>query len=245
MHWMWQVKFGRCIYTSPAGYKVYENCRYRWLTFGNDILQTVINKKHPQRLVLSYAPLLTLGINEQSQHACLLGLGGGAIPLMLSARYPGLSMDVVEQDQEVIDIAKQYFFVNQAPPLMIHRQHAYAFLSQIQQFYDHLLVDIYGACRFPEDCLNRPFFQACREALKPEGLFAINLASLRFDQGVIKWVQEAFQHTIIIPVKNCANIVMFATNKGHRNDFLEYISQQGKLSQITWVSGYGYVGAKR
>ena len=112
---MWQTKMGKCIYTSPSGYKVYQNLFYRWLTLGSDALQTVINRRTPQKPVLYYLPALTLMTRKYPGLTCLLGLGGAGLALMLNKT----SLVAVDNSEEVIEIAKKFFMIEHLKNLTI------------------------------------------------------------------------------------------------------------------------------
>lgn len=152
----WFTKFGTCIFTSPSGYKVYENFFYRWLTLDSSVLQTVINKRSPHKPILYYLPALTLMARNYPKECCLLGLGGAGAVQMLSS-YP-LSITAVDNSAEIIEIAQTYFMINKAPQLQIVHQSGELYLEQCTTQYDHLLVDLYNAQSFPPECNNEHFF---------------------------------------------------------------------------------------
>lgn len=105
---MWKTKFGKCIYISPSGYKVYQNLLYRWLTLGSEAWQTVINRYIPRRPGLHYLQMLTLMARKYPNDCCLLGLGGAGIAHLLGAQKTIRSIVAVESSEEVIQIAKKF-----------------------------------------------------------------------------------------------------------------------------------------
>lgn len=69
---------GKLIYTSRSGIKVEENKHYRWVSFDEDMIQSMIDLKHPEKIVLPYIePFITFA-KKFSGLTLLLGLGGGA-----------------------------------------------------------------------------------------------------------------------------------------------------------------------
>ncbi|MCB1693609.1 MAG: hypothetical protein KDI19_12650, partial [Pseudomonadales bacterium] len=73
--------------------------------------QTCIDMDHPRRLVFAYVRMSLAGLllDPQPRHILVVGLGGGSIPMTLSELYPEARIDVVEIDEAVERVAKEYF----------------------------------------------------------------------------------------------------------------------------------------
>ncbi len=136
---MWKTKFGKCIFTSPSGYKVYQNFFYRWLTLGSNALQTMINRCAPEKPVLHYLPALTLTARHYPEDSCLLGLGGAGVAHLLAAKQPHLSLTAIDSSQEVIDIAKQFFMVERIAGLTIAFYNAANYVEECSLSYLSLI----------------------------------------------------------------------------------------------------------
>lgn len=238
---MWQTRFGRCIHTSPSGYKVYQNYFYRWLTFGNTILQSVINRRHPEKSVLYYIPALTLPIDNTSQSVCLLGLGGAAIPLMLAHQMPEIALDTIDNNIEIITIARHYFINDSIHNLNIIHQNAATFVQESTTIYSHLIVDLYGAHYFPQECCNEMFFNSCKKIIADNGFITINLANPQEQWPIFQLLSKQFRNTLIIPIKKCANMVIIASNHEGKESFLNRFHEHSQIKRIMWVESWGYV----
>lgn len=240
---MWQTRFGRSIYTSPSGYKVYQNCRYRWLTLGSDALQTVINKRHPAKPVLYYLPALTLMARAMPGEVCMLGLGGAGVAHLLAGNQFTHTITAVESSSEVISIARDFFMTEQISTLQIIHQAAQDYLTQSTTRYPHLIIDLYGAHFFPERCANAAFFSDCAQHLATDGFMAVNLANLREQWPIVQLIKQQFKNTLIIPVRHSANLVVLASLQQHKSEFIEQISACKQLKRISLVSDWGYVAS--
>lgn len=235
----WFTKFGRCLYTSPSGYKVYDNYFYRWLTLESSILQTVIDKKKPMKPMLYYLPALTLIARSQPDNCCLLGLGGAAAAQLLSS-YP-VSITAVENSEEIITIAQNYFMLDKLINLKVVHQSAELYLEQDRSLFGHLLVDLYNAQSFPPECNNEYFFVQCKNRLKADGFLAINLANPNDQYTILQLIKMHFINTLVIPVKKCANMVIIASNHPDKDRFLESLLSSKEIKKILLVNSWGHV----
>jgi len=239
---MWKTLAGRCIYQSPDDSKVYQNAFYRWLTLGSDALQTLINRRHPQRPGLSYIKPMMLAVENQPGDSCLLGLGGAGVAHALSA-IPGTSQIVaVESNQDVINTAKEYFMIDQVKNMSVIHQDANLFVQQSSTHYQHVLVDLFDAYSFPTHCNNYNFFYHCRRLLSPGGVLAINLANSHEQKPILHFLHGVFNRcTITIPVKGTANIVILAYNADSITPLLNKLQQNTPLKKLTWDATWGCI----
>lgn len=235
---IWQTRLGRCIYTSVSGYKVYDNFFFRWLTLGSDALQTVLNTFHPQKPVLYYLPAMTLMVKAIPETYCLLGLGGAGLPHLLKG-HRGVA---VEYSEEVVEIAKAFFMVDQIQGLDIVRQNASDFVRENTQKFGHLLIDLYGADHYPEECMNEAFFADCKRCLDPNGFMAVNVANYKEQKNIYDLIKKEFKNTLVIPIKKCANVIILASPMEHSEVFLNLIRASGGIRQVVWLEEWGHVG---
>lgn len=234
---MWKTKFGRCIYTSPSGYKVYQNLIYRWLTFGSSALQTVINRRFPHIPVLHYLPALTLMLRVYPGDCCLLGLGGAGVVHMLGSNY---SITAVDSSKEVIDIARNFFMLDELEQLKVVHDNALNYLQYSDKKYAHLLVDLYDAEHFPIDCANESFFAACKLSLLPGGYASFNLANLKEQKPILELIKKQFEATLIIPIRKSANIVIIVGDCSV-GELITKVEECSEVDKISWIESWGYV----
>lgn len=238
---MWKTKFGKCIYVSPSGFKVYQNYFYRWLTFGTSALQTVINRRAPYKPGLYYIAPLTMMARTAPGKSCLLGLGGGAVPHLLAHQQFTYPLTVVDYSEEVIQIATQFFNINHLTHLTIIKQNAVDFMQDCNEQFHHIIIDLYGAQHFPEECFNSEFFLNCKNKLTDNGFLSINIANRHEQRPLFLLLKEHFHlNTLVIPVKKCANIVIIACKNKHY--LLDKLKECPELKKIKWTSSWGTIG---
>jgi spermidine synthase len=235
---MWKTKLGRCIYTSPSGYKVYQNLFYRWLTLGSNAIQTIIDRRAPQRPILYYLPALSLMARKYPGPTCLLGLGGAGLAFMLDP----LPLIAVDSSVEVIEIAHKFFMIENLKNLTIIHENAMNFVQNNHTTYSHLIIDLYNANHFPSECANNAFFSLCKTLLNEDGFLAINLANIKEQWPVFQLVKMLFNHTLVIPIKKSANMVVIAAKGGSKELLMQKINATDELKRIIWVDSWGYVG---
>ncbi|KTC79642.1 spermidine synthase [Legionella cherrii] len=234
---MWKTKFGRCIHTSPSGYKVYQNLCYRWLTLGSTALQTVINRYQPQKPVLYYLPALTLMARKYPGVTCMLGLGGAGVAWMLK----DVPLVAVDNSEEVIDIARHFFMIDHLKKLTVVHENAKDYIEKCKKKYNHLIIDLYNANHFPPECADANFFASCKRIITEDGFLAINLANTKEQDPIFQLVRNQFKHTLVIPVRKSSNMVIFAADES-KEWFMNKIKQTSAFKRIIWVESWGYVG---
>lgn len=233
--------FKRCIYNSQSGVKVYQNIFYRWLTFNSKPIQTLLNRRHPEKPLLHYLIPLTIAVRAAPGNTCLLGLGGGAAAHYLMPFLEGMKLDIVENNLEIIDIAKTYFKTDALINTSIIHQDAAQFVLQHKSKYKHLIVDLSNADAFPTDCNTDLFFQHCFDCLDTDGIFAINLANTGQHWPILNRIQKiCHQSTLLFPIKNSANIVILAGRGITAKELLNKFETHYKIKTLTWDYKWGH-----
>jgi spermidine synthase len=101
-----------------------------------------------------------------------VGLGGGSIAK--SFAESNWSVDVVEIDPTVVDIAHEYFGLTDdeaSVTTMDGRQ----YLITHDTRYDLIVLDAFGSSSIPFHLVTREAFALVKEHLKPDGILALNI----------------------------------------------------------------------
>ncbi|BCA95426.1 hypothetical protein TUM19329_17870 [Legionella antarctica] len=173
---------------------------------------------------------------------CLLGLGGASVAQLLNSEIPGHSIIAVDSSEEVIYIAKRFFMVDSIPYLTIVHQNANEYVRECNTTYNHLMIDLYGANNFPDECCNEEFFIHAKKRLKEHGILSVNLANYKEQWPIFKMIKKQFKNTLVIPVKKSANIVIIASANGDKEVFVKQILSYLEIKRIIWMDSWGYVG---
>lgn len=247
----WKTLIGTCIYQSRDGIRVYQNLIYRWLTFDDNAIQTLINRYQPRNPSLRYIKSITFALNNshpsklsakksnKPSRACLLGLGGGAIAHNIKNN---IQLTVVECNPNVIQIAQRYFMLHKIKNLQIIEQNAKNFVEKCQDKYQHLIIDIYNHNNFPHDCLNSVFFYNCKRILEPDGILAINLANLTDHMPILNLLNEQFgKNKICLPIKKTENMIVYVTKNDSIKNLINLFTESNEIKKLIWDVKYGYI----
>lgn len=126
----------------------------------------------------------------------ILGFGLGSIPILLE-KYTNRDWKItgIEKDENVLYLANKYGISEIKSPLEIILADAEAFVSQSQQKFDLICMDIYIDDKVPEHFEKIGFLEKLKAILTPEGLLIFNkLTRTRVDLEQSKvFYRDSFQ----------------------------------------------------
>ena len=70
----------------------------------------------------------------------------------------------------------------------------------------------------------------------------MNLANYEEHWPILNIVREHFKNILIIPVKKCANVIIFASLNPNYQDFIDKVKKSHPLKKIVWMEAWGFVG---
>lgn len=137
---------------------------------------TVLDLDAPHMPGLEYArnSLLALVFSPRAQSFLMLGLGGGSIPHMLLAARHAATVDAVEIDPEIPELARKFFQLGTSPRFQVYLEDAAVYLACCAKQYDIIILDAYVGDVLPAQCITREFFANARRRLAKEGVLVIN-----------------------------------------------------------------------
>jgi len=163
---------------------VYESGGQRCMKFGiHDAgRQSCISLSNPERLVFDYTRMLlgALYINPNPRRILVIGLGGGSVPGALQALLPAATIDCVEIDPAVAEVAAAFFSFQPARNTKLHFQDGRVFVkraAQKQSKYDLIILDAFDHMYVPEHLLTKEFLGEVRTLLSADGVLAANTFS--------------------------------------------------------------------
>ena len=123
-----------------------------------------------------------------------VGGGGFSGPKYFLKTYPDVTVDVVEIDPVVIDVAEKYFNVNTTDPrLHIYNDDARNFLSRTNQDkkYDIIILDAYSESFVPFHLITLEFYKLLESRLNTYGIIVSNqVGSLSGDSSTLYRVAD-------------------------------------------------------
>lgn len=132
----------------------------------------------PERSGWFYLDLLHLAaVRAPSQRRFLfVGAGGGVSVRQFARLYPGATLDVVEPDARVIDLARRWFGLASVPNLTVTIDDGATFLRRAPSAtWDAVIVDAYDGSKLASSLARRPFFADVRRSLRHGGGMAFNV----------------------------------------------------------------------
>jgi spermidine synthase len=133
----------------------------------------------------------------------VIGLGGGELPQHLLHECPGMSLETVELNAQVIEMGRKYFGLREAEErfgsrLAIEETDALTGVKErvvsAPGRFDAVLVDCFGSGgEVPEDCRSRNFLAGVHELLRPRGVLLQNIWDWSIEKPEV--VANAFWET--------------------------------------------------
>jgi spermidine synthase len=128
---------------------------------------------------------MTALLRPSAKRALVIGLGAGLIPAALERAY-GLVVDSVEIDPVIAAAARRFF--GYAPKGDVFIRDGRTFVESTDRRYGIIILDAFGAESPPYHLFTRESFAAVKRALKPDGVFALNIVSLIRRPGDEAWL---------------------------------------------------------
>ena len=127
----------------------------------------------------------------EAPRVLILGNGTGTYADQCLRYFPGSTVEGVEIDARITDLAREYFELPDA--VKVTEYDGRAFLQAADGRYDVILVDAYQDITIPFQMSTREFFTMVREHLAPGGVMVVNMNMHSDGEGSIN---ESLRDTI-------------------------------------------------
>ena len=138
----------------------------------------------------------------------ILGNGTGTFATQCSRYFPDCSIDAVEIDGSITELAYRYF--DMSDTVNVYEYDGRAFLQVTDRKYDVILVDAYQDITIPFQMSSVEFFTLVKEHLNPDGIMVVNMNMHSDGEGAI----NEYLSDTILSVFNC---VYTADVRGNSN----------------------------
>jgi spermidine synthase len=177
--------------------------------------QSVVKVGDPDHIELPYvrSMLVALAHVQQPSRILVIGLGGGTLPMFLNKHFPHATIDAVDIDPDVIDVAKKFFGFQLTDRLRAHVADGRRFIEETIEPYDLILLDAYGSDSIPYHLATQEFLEATRRALAPGGLVVSNIwgsGSNPLYHSMVLTYREVFPWVQQLGVVNAENVIIMA-----------------------------------
>lgn len=180
------------------------------------------------------------------KNTLLLGGGAFSLPKFFLGHYPSSTIDVVEIDPVVTDIAFDYFELKNNERMKIFNQDARMFINQTHKKYDVIYGDVFSSY------LSIPFHLTTQEATKSiarilndDGIYIVNVIgsiegrSSGFVKAYIATLNTVFSNTYIFPIdskdaEKFQNIIIVADKRTGRDNLTTKKEYLAELLSHNW-----------
>lgn len=186
-------------------------------------LQSATYLDDPYDLAFDYLALFDLMFfaPHPPRHALMLGGGAFAYPKRVLRDHPTLTLDVVEHDQTIVDVACEYFFLDQVAReldlkesgrLRVHVCEALGWLercAQAGEHFDAILNDAYIGPAVDAALSSSYAAKLCHTLLEPAGVYLANVVSAMegAEARPLMWaassLAEVFAHGWVVGLSDC------------------------------------------
>ncbi|XOV88820.1 MAG: spermidine synthase [Pseudomonadota bacterium] len=144
--------------------------------------QTCMDLRDPKRLVFPYVRMTLAGllVKPSPSRILMIGLGGGSIPVALSELYPEAQIDIVEIDEAVVRVAREYFNFAETDRMKVVVADGRVFVKRAllqQRQYDFVILDAFTGDYIPEHLMTMEFLQEIKALLPADGVLVANTFS--------------------------------------------------------------------
>ncbi len=162
------------------------------------------------------APFFNPGMADVSsvKSMAIVGLAAGTTARQATYFFPEIQIDGFEIDPRIIDVAREYFDMNQ-PNLNVIIQDGRIGLKDSNASYQIISVDAYRPPYIPWQLTTREFFQEVFDRLTPDGVMVINVGRSPSDRllvnSLFNTIRCVFPSAYVVDVPNTMNSIVFAT----------------------------------
>jgi spermidine synthase len=203
--------------------------------------QSLMYIDSPSELYSDYTKFYDLAFHYKPDVSKVLMLGGGGycVPKHITATRPGVSVDIVELDPGITDIARQYFSLTDRPGQTIYHEDARLFLNREAELskgkYDAIFEDVFGSSysipfhMTTEECMSR-----VRGLLAPDGVFIVNIISSidhKLFSGIYSSIAASFPTVMIFPAT-------YPNDESRRQNIMIVALASEKLPDFEPENGY-------
>jgi len=211
--------------------------RYRVLNVGKGFQSgSFIEESKCNELVFAYTKYYDwmFQVNAQIQDTLMIGGAGYSYPKYYISHYPDKNMDVVEIDEGVTQIAKEYFYLDKLiedyqleenERLHLIAQDGRVYLNQNEKKYDAILNDAFSGEIPAKTLTTLEAVQKIYHSLNQDGVYLSNIiASIEgedaeFLKAEVQTLKQVFKHVYVVPcnykdaLDRKQNVMVIATDK--------------------------------
>ena len=204
-------------------------------------VESAIETKHPYRGLSPYTHHFHLAFlaNPEIARTLFIGAGGAIGPRAFAMHDPQMTIDIVDIDPKVLEIARKHFFLEETPKIQTIAEDRRMFVRTAEEKYDCVILDAFTiGGRIPFHLVTKEFFELCRDQTTERGVFVMNINSAiegpasRIFQSMFRTIQSVFPQTYAFAINHkqrgytaSANIILLATQEDKPLSFNNWLDR--------------------
>ena len=151
-------------------------------------------------------PPAPVRLSRRTQDVLYVGLGGGSAPKRTWRDFPGVRLDAVELDPEVVDVAYEYFELPRDPRLNVEVEDGRRYIARSDKRWDVIVIDAFYSDSIPFHLATREFLELAKSRLTPGGTVVTNIIGAvrgpdsRLFRSMLRTYRAVFPTVAIHPV---------------------------------------------
>ncbi|MBS4098755.1 MAG: polyamine aminopropyltransferase [Sulfuricella sp.] len=211
----------------------------RSLHLGSDTVQSSMRLSAPNDLELPYtrSMMAFLLFHPEPRDVLMIGVGGGSLVKYVYRYLPGCRTTALEINPQVLAVARSHFFL---PPdderLTVLLEEGAQFVATHPASTDIILSDGFDGITLAEPLSTQLFFSDCRRALRPNGVFAINLwGSDPNFPTYLQRISDSFDGLVLsLPSEKHGNIIVFGFACNQNSPTWESLRERARQLQTRY-----------
>ena len=178
-----------------------------WMLLVNGTPQSHVDLGDPGHLEFEYVRRMGHVVDlarEPGTPLDVVHLGGGALtlPRFVAVTRPGSRQRVVEIDQPLTDLVREYLPLPRGARIRVRNDDARAGLATLRDASaDVVITDVFAGARTPAHLTTLEFAADAHRVLRPGGCYASNVADgppLRFARAQVATLKAVFRHVCLL-----------------------------------------------
>jgi spermidine synthase len=198
--------------------EISESDGIRSLHLGSETVQSSMNIEDPTDLVLSYSRAMMgfLLFNADPEHILQIGLGGGSLSRFIDFYLRDTRSVAVDINPQVISVARAFFELpEEGKRFEIVEADGADYVKIFHESTDVILVDGFDGLQIVDALTTEDFFEDCRRALVPGGIFVSNWWS--GDKRYVTFLERLLGvfggRVLELPAESHGNVAVMAFNQ--------------------------------
>lgn len=159
------------------------------------------------------APVMAHISQKEDPKILILGMGTGTFASQCRKYFPNASVEGVEIDQKITDLAREHFELAEDIPVTTYDGRAY--LQAVDKKYDVIMVDAYQDITIPFQMSSQEFFTMVKDHLTEDGVMVVNMNMHTNEKGNINeylsdTIASVFHDVVTVDVPYSTNRELFA-----------------------------------